>query len=197
MSPRAQRLVSVLASFTKFGLVGLIGFSVDLAVFNLLNSTVLSSDVVHEGPLIAKFVSTTLAIFTNWLGNRNWTFRTHRSSATRREMVEFFVVSVATMPVSLICLWVSHYLLGYTSAFADNMSGMVIGTILGSVLRYVLYKQWVFNPARGSRSVAVTPADGARTPEEDSTCPGGSAGTRATSIPPLTGPIETVPDIPR
>lgn len=154
MSSRVQRLERLLASLTKFGLVGAVGFVVDLGVFNLLSSTILSSQEVHFGPMIAKVISTTLAILTNWLGNRNWTFRAQKSSSTRREMIEFFLVSVATMPVGLLCLWVSHYLMGYTSLFADNISANIVGTVLGALLRYVLYRGWVFNPERHRRRIA-------------------------------------------
>lgn len=159
MSPRAHRLAQFVASIGKFGLVGLVGFGVDFVVFNLLSTTVLAQTQFHHGPLIAKFISTALAILANWVGNRNWTFRQHRAESGRREMIEFFVVSIATMPVSLICLWVSRYVLGYTSQIADNVSGMIIGTILGSVLRYLLYKYWVFSPSRTGRAVPTTTSE--------------------------------------
>lgn len=157
MSPRKQRLKALAQSVSKFGLVGLVGFAVDSSVFNLLSLTILSTSNLHEGPLVAKFISTTLAILANWIGNRNWTFRQHRSESSRREMIEFFVVSIATLPVSLICLWISHYLLGFTSQTADNISSLIIGTILGSVVRYLLYRYWVFSPERTGRNVPTTP----------------------------------------
>ncbi len=155
MSPRAQRFKRFAASVTKFGLVGLVGFVIDLIVFNVLSTTVLSPDVLHEGPLVAKFISTTFAIFANWIGNRSWTFRQHRSTSSRREMVEFFVVSIATLPVSIICLWISRYVLGFSTPLADNISSMIVGTILGSVLRYALYRYWVFSPTRTARVIPV------------------------------------------
>lgn len=155
MSPRIQALKNLAASVTKFGIVGLIGFGVDFFVYNFLLNTVLSASVILTGPLIAKFISTTLAILANWIGNRNWTFSKNRSESTRREAIEFFIVSIATLPISLLCLWVSHYLLGYTSVLADNISGMIIGTILGSVARYVLYRYWVFSPSRTARIITT------------------------------------------
>lgn len=159
MSPRAQRLKRLAASLSKFGLVGLIGFVVDAATFNILRHTVLDPATISSGPIIAKFISTTLAIFANWIGNRNWTFRQHRSEKSRREAVEFFVVSIATLPVSLICLWFSRNVLGYTSSLADNISSLIIGTILGSVIRYVLYKYWVFSPSRTGRIIPTTTSE--------------------------------------
>ncbi|TFC90450.1 GtrA family protein [Cryobacterium breve] len=132
----------------KFGAVGLVGFIVDFAVFNLLRTTVFDPALMHAGPIYAKVVSTTLAILVNWLGNRYWTFGAHRQSRTLREGAEFFAVSLVGMGIGLACLWVSHYLLGYTSLLADNISSNVIGLFLGSTFRFVLYRHWVFSPKR-------------------------------------------------
>lgn len=145
LTPRLRGLVSQL---TKFALVGGVGFALDLAVFNVLRLTLLSPETVHEGPIIAKLISTAVAILANWIGNRFWTFGPHRRSNSGLEALEFFAVSLVGMGLGLLCLWVSHYVLGYTSLLADNISSNVIGLILGSVVRFALYRHWVFHPAR-------------------------------------------------
>jgi len=151
-SPK-QRLLSQLV---KFGLVGGIGFVLDVGIFTVLRLTVLSPEVLHEGPLIAKVASTTVAIVANWLGNRFWTFGPHRTSSTAREAVEFLVVSLLGMGIGLGCLWVSHYALGLTSVLADNISSNVIGLVLGSLFRFTLYRHWVYSPRREARRARRT-----------------------------------------
>ncbi|KQX06372.1 MULTISPECIES: GtrA family protein [unclassified Leifsonia] len=150
----------VLASqLARFGAVGAVGFLVDVGVFNLLRATVLSPEEVHTGPLIAKVISTVLAIFVNWMGNRYWTFSDRRSTSTAREGIEFFVVSIIGMVIGLACLWLSHYVLGFTSVLADNISSNVIGLALGAAFRFVAYRLWVFAPHRtASTTVALLPA---------------------------------------
>jgi putative flippase GtrA len=135
----------------KFALVGGVGFIVDVSVFNLLRFTLLDPAVVHLGPLIAKAISTVLAIAANWLGNRYWTFGPHRSTRGVAEALEFLAVSVLGMLVGIACLWVSHYLLGFTSPLADNLSTNVVGLLLGSAVRFALYRHWVYHPARANR----------------------------------------------
>ncbi len=132
----------------RFAMVGGIGLVVDVAIFNLLRITVLSPEVLHEGPVIAKVISTSIAIVVNWIGNRYWTFRLHRRPRAAREGLEFALVSVGGMLIGLACLWVSHYVLGFTSLLADNISSNVIGLALGTVFRFLLYRGWVFHPAR-------------------------------------------------
>ncbi|EAR24841.1 conserved putative integral membrane protein [marine actinobacterium PHSC20C1] len=122
---------------------------IDVAIFNILRLTILSPDVLHEGPVIAKVISTSLAIGANWVGNRRWTFATTRRTRAAREGIEFAIVSVAGMGIGVLCLWVSHYVLGYTSLLADNIATNVVGLALGAVFRFALYRWWVFSPSRG------------------------------------------------
>ncbi len=143
--------------FVRFGLVGLVGFVIDVAVFNLLRATILSPDVIHEGPVYAKIISSSLAIIANWLGNRFWTFRAHRGRQLWREGIEFAIVSIGGMLIALACLWVSHYLLHFDTVFADNVANL-IGLALGTIFRFTFYRIWVFAPRRGEAAPSPFPA---------------------------------------
>jgi putative flippase GtrA len=96
-----------------------------------------------------------LAIFANWIGNRSWTVGKNRQERTLREGIEFFAVSLVGMGIGLASLWLSHYVLGYTSVVADNISSNVIGLLLGAIFRFVLYRYWVFAPHRRSPVIAT------------------------------------------
>jgi len=152
--PRFRGLARQAVSFLLVGGVGLV---IDVVVFNTLRTTVLSPHDVHAGPIIAKTISTALAIVANWIGNRYWTFRAERRRGTRaqvvREGVEFGAVSIAGSLIALGCLWISHYALGYTSLLADNVATNVVGLALGTAFRFALYRWWVF----GARRVVLAP----------------------------------------
>ena len=146
----------LLAQFGRFGVVGLGGLVIDLGVFNLLRLTVLSPEEMHEGPVIAKIISTSLAIVANWLGNRYWTFGSQRRPHWLLEAVEFGLVSIGGLLIALGCLWVSHYALGLTSVLADNISTNVVGLGLGTAFRFTFYRYWVFGEHRSrARDAAV------------------------------------------
>jgi putative flippase GtrA len=138
----------------SFLLVGGVGFVVDVVVFTTLRTTVLTSD-----PILAKVISTSLAIAANWVGNRYWTFRSRRRRGTRaavlREAVEFGLVSAAGSLIALACLWISHYGLGLHSVLDDNIATNVVGLALGTVFRFLLYRFWVFGARRVPAVVAV------------------------------------------
>lgn len=144
------RIRSFAVQFVKFGAVGAVGLVVDVALFNLLRATVLSPELVASGPIIAKVISTTVAIAVNWVGNRLWTFGNQRTGRTVREGVEFLLVSIVGMGISVGCLWFSREILGFTSLLADNIASNVIGLALGAAFRFLLYRYWVFAPSRAA-----------------------------------------------
>lgn len=141
----------------KFGVVGLVGLVIDVGLYNLLRLGVFG-DGFWQGAIAAKVISTSVAILFNWVGNRYWTFRVHRRQDTFVEFFEFVIVSVGGMSIAVACLWVSHYLLGFTSLLADNISTNVVGLFLGTTFRFFLYRYWVYHPAR-TPVIAGSPAE--------------------------------------
>lgn len=139
-----------IAQLARFGAVGAVGLVIDVGIFNLLRLTVFSPENIYEGPVIAKVISTSVAILVNWIGNRYWTFGPHRRPQAVREGIEFLIVSLGGMLIGLACLWISHYVLGFTSLLADNISSNVIGLALGTAFRFWLYRTWVFRPEHGT-----------------------------------------------
>lgn len=138
----------LLAYAVKFGVVGLVGFVIDVTLFNLLRLGVFGEDHWAQSAIGAKTISTSVAIVFNWLGNRYWTFRKHRRRNYVREFAEYLIVSLGGMAIALICLWVSHHVLGYTSLVADNIATNVVGLALGTAFRFLLYRYWVYGHHR-------------------------------------------------
>ena len=137
--------LGLLGYFVKFGLVGLVGLVVDVSLFNLLS---LSGIGWWSEPVTAKLISTSVAIVVNWLGNRYWTFRRDKRSDVVRELIEFVIASVAGMAVTLATLWFTHYVLGFDTLLADNVSANIIGLGLGTLVRFALYRWWVWSVKR-------------------------------------------------
>lgn len=136
-------LDGLVGRLAKFGVVGVAAFVVDVGLFNLL-SYAGSAPLFAGQPLTAKVVSTTVATVVAWLGNRYWTFRHTRRSEAGREFVLYAVMCVIGLGITLACLWVSHYVLGLTSALADNIAANVIGLGAGTVFRFWAYQRFVF-----------------------------------------------------
>lgn len=125
----------------KFLFIGGAGYITDISVFNALRLGPL-----EQKPLTAKVISTVVATLVTYAGNRAWTFRHRERSGLGREYALFFVLNAIGMAITVATLAVSHYVLGFTSALADNISGNVIGIALGTAFRFWSYRKWVFRP---------------------------------------------------
>ena len=172
----------------KFGVVGLIGLVIDVTLFNLLRLGVFGEGHWAQSAIGAKTISTSVAIIFNWLGNRFWTFRRHRRRNYLREFAEYVIVSLGGMAISLLCLWISHHLLGYTSIVADNISTNVVGLALGTAFRFVLYRYWVFGHHRSDGLSNLARVEEAQRSifEEPERRPSDAPATRASDAPPAT-----------
>jgi putative flippase GtrA len=140
----------------RFGFVGAFAYVVDAGLFNLLRFGPLH--LLEHKPLTAKVISVAVATMVAWVGNRYWTFAERRTASRGRELVVFAAVNVVGMAIAVGCLAFSHYLLGYTSALADNISANVVGLGLGTIFRYVAYRRLVFTAPAPAPSPATTPA---------------------------------------
>lgn len=137
-------MAGAIARILPFLVVGGLGVVVDTASFTALRATILAPSIILAGPIIAKVVSTALAIMSNWWGNRMWTFRDRRRGDAAREGVEFAIVSVGGLGIGLACLTVSHYALGLTSTLSDAIAANGVGLVLGTAFRFWLYSTWVY-----------------------------------------------------
>jgi putative flippase GtrA len=126
----------------KFGVIGALAYVVDIGVFNVVH---LATD--GDKPLTAKTVSVALATTVAYFGNRHWTFRHRGRSGLRREYVLFFLLNGVGLGIALTCLFISHYVLGFESVLADNISANGVGLVLGTTFRFWSYRRWVFPAA--------------------------------------------------
>lgn len=120
-----------------FGVVGAVCFVIDLGVFQLL--------YVHTGigAVLAKLVSTVLATTVAYIGNRYWSFSHRARTGLRREYLLFIVINGTTLLLSLAVVAFVRHGLGQTSALILQIAN--VGSIaLGTVVRFVGYRQWVF-----------------------------------------------------
>ena len=142
------RVGTLVHELMKFGLVGGFAFLVDLGLFNLLLH-------LTDKPLTSKTVSMVVATTISYAGNRHWTWRTRSRSGLRREYTLFLLLNGIGLLIALTCLAISHYVLGFTSALADNVAANVVGLVLGTTFRFWSYRRFVFLLPSEPQVVAV------------------------------------------
>ncbi|WP_308123573.1 GtrA family protein [Modestobacter marinus] len=137
----------LLKELSAFGVVGALCFVVDLGLFQLLYAHVGVGAVTSK--LLATLVSMTLAYF----GHRYWSFSHRARTGLRREYSIFFLVNGVTLLLGLLLVAIVRYPLGQEGALALQVTNVVsIG--LGTVIRFLAYRRWVFVSSDAPAAVA-------------------------------------------
>jgi putative flippase GtrA len=122
---------------SAFGVVGATCFFLDIALFQLFYA------VLHIDPVLAKLLSTLVSMTAAYFGHRHWSFSHRARTGLRREYLLFTIVNVVTLTMSLAVVWFVHGPLGQDSALVLQAANVAsIG--LGTVIRFVSYRLWVF-----------------------------------------------------
>jgi putative flippase GtrA len=131
-----------LRELSAFGVVGAVCFVLDVGIFQVL--------YVHTsaGAVLAKLVSTVIATTVAYFGNRYWSFSQRARTGIRREYSLFVLINAVTLALSLAVVAVVHHGLHQDSALVLQIAN--VGSIaVGTVIRYLAYRRWVFPaPAR-------------------------------------------------
>jgi putative flippase GtrA len=145
-SRRVPRLTRELGAF---GVVGATAFLVDVGLFQVLYA------VVGVDPVAAKLVSTLVATTVAYIGHRSWSFAHRVRTGIRRSFLLFAAVNTTTLLIGLGVVWFVRYPLGQESALvlqAANLTSIAMGT----VIRFLAYKRWVFPAHSPATGPAVT-----------------------------------------
>ncbi|MGV8978028.1 MAG: GtrA family protein [Cellulomonas sp.] len=152
-SPRLTAVRARVVELSRFLAVGGVSFVVDLGLFNLLRFG--PGELLLHKPLTAKVLSVAAATLVSWVGNRHWTFADHRTAQRGRELLLYAVINVLGVLIGIATLAFSHYTLGLRTPLADNIS-TIFGIALGTIVRYVGYKKYVFITPHAAASVPDT-----------------------------------------
>ncbi|MFI5615864.1 GtrA family protein [Streptomyces sp. NPDC051567] len=147
----------------KFGAVGGLGVLVNLGVFNLIRSTT-DLQVVR-----ASVIATVVAIATNYVGFRYFTYRDRVQSKRSRELTLFAAFSGIGLIIENGVLYTATYGLDWDGPLASNFFKF-LGIGIATVFRFWSYRTWVFQalPTPAANSLVVEQRDGqspARAPE--------------------------------
>ncbi len=118
--------------FIKFGIVGAIGSVIDFSVLNALifwagwNSA--------GGKIFANIISTSVAILSNFVWNRLWTFPESRQRDRTKQLIQFTIVNLVGLVINTGIFFVAdHYF--YENYFSVNVAVQLAkATAIGIVL---------------------------------------------------------------
>lgn len=138
-----QRLRRAAGELSRFGVVGLGAFVIDVGLFNLLVH-VGDPGALSDKPLTAKAISAVVATMFAYQVNREWTWKNRSRRGFWREYPLYFLLNAISLLITLLPLAVSRYALDLDSALADNVSANIVGVAFGTLFRFWAYRSWVF-----------------------------------------------------
>jgi dolichol-phosphate mannosyltransferase len=129
-----RELVSRLGKFLVVGCAGLIVNDAALYTFYQLLRLPL---------IVASTLAVTFAIGNNFILNDRWTFKGYRDGAFGRAFVRFVVVSIGSLAINTVALWLLVTFLGLHFLLAN-----VLGTGLGSASNFAANSSWTWGRSR-------------------------------------------------
>jgi len=131
---RFQVLVHEVA---KFGVVGAVGFVVQLGVQNALHSG------AGIGALTSVVIAYIIATVVTFVGNRYWAFRHRKGKGLRHESLTFIGLNVVGIVIQVGIVDLAYYEMGFKDGISYNIAS-VIGIGLGTLFRLFAYRKFVF-----------------------------------------------------
>jgi len=129
----------------KFGVVGAIGFVVQLGVQNALHSG------AGLGPLTAVVIAYVVATIVTFVGNRHWAFKHRKGKGLGQEGVLFILLNVVGIFIQVGIVAFVHYGMHMTDNLSYNVA-TIVGIGIATLFRLYTYRKFVFlaPPASGA-----------------------------------------------
>ena len=128
--------------FLRFATVGIIGAVIDFGTFNILTIA------FHLVALVAQIISFSLAVLSNFVWNRYWTYPDSRNKTVSRQLFQFLFVSLIGLVIRTLIftrledglVWLS----GQVIPGSFFISPTVIGHNLSLATVIILIMFWNF-----------------------------------------------------
>ena len=135
---RFQVLVHEVA---KFGVVGAVGFVVQLVVQNALHSG------AKIGALTSVVIAFLIASVVTFVGNRHWAFKHRKGKGLTHETILFVVLNGVALLIQVGIVDVAYYEMGFKDGLSYNIAS-IIGIGIGTLFRLYTYRKFVFREQR-------------------------------------------------
>ena len=139
--------------FIKFAFVGTLGFVIDLGTVIILQNTVLPPENAETVTLVNS-IAFVLAVCSNFVCNRFWTYPDSRSYSLQRQLTQFAIVSVIGLLIRNLWINGAYEYLGQVStavlqaAFVDYAPALIdqnkLGTTIALVFGVLIVMIWNF-----------------------------------------------------
>ena len=145
--------------FIKFAVVGVLGFLIDAGTVLILQNTVWPpvndlSEPMAINVALVQSIAFVLAVCSNFVWNRLWTYPDSRSQSAQRQLTQFAIVSIVGWVIRTVWIGLSYEPLGnlsttvFTSINADYAPALLdqhkVGTMIALFFGVIAVMFWNF-----------------------------------------------------
>jgi putative flippase GtrA len=147
MGPRIRRLSLEVA---RFSAVNVVATAVAVFLFNLLVHGIKGwfHGPLNEHVIAGYLLANSVGMFVSYYGSRHYAFRHRHAAGPGSGMLPYVGINLASFVIPVTCLWVSRSVFGWDTIYADNISGNVVGALLGNAFRFWAFRRFVFHTLR-------------------------------------------------
>lgn len=154
--------------FIKFGFVGVLGFVIDAGTVLALQNTLLPpvnelSEPLANNVALTQSIAFVLAVCSNFVWNRLWTYPDSRSTSAQRQLTQFAIVSIVGWVIRTLWIGLSYEPLGrlstellanvdagYAPALLDQhkvgtMVALFFGVIVVMIWNFLANRYWTYS----------------------------------------------------
>jgi putative flippase GtrA len=147
VSRALRRLSGEVARFSAVNVAATV-----VAVF-LFNAIVHGVKGWYDGPLndhaiTAYLLANSVGMFVSYFGSRHYAFRHRLAAGPGGGLARYVAINLASFVIPVSCLWLTRHVLHWDSIYADNISGNVVGALLGNAFRFWAFRRFVFHTLR-------------------------------------------------
>jgi putative flippase GtrA len=147
MGPRLRRLSGEVA---RFSAVNVAATTVAVFLFNMLVHGLGDwfDGPLNSHPISAYLLANSVGMFVSYFGSRHYAFRHLHAAGPGGGLPRYVGINLASFVIPVTCLWVTRHVFHWDSIYADNISGNVVGALLGNAFRFWAFRRFVFNIPR-------------------------------------------------
>src|SRR5690349_9345752 len=99
---------------------------------------------MNGDPIPGYLVANSVGMFISFFGSRYYAFRHRHAAGPGGGLLNYVIINLASFVIPITCLFVSRNVFGWDSIYADNVSGNLVGALLGNAFRFWAFRRFVF-----------------------------------------------------
>lgn len=153
-----RRLRRIGGEIARFSAVNAVATVAAVLIFNILVHGISGwfDGPTNGQPLPSFLFAHSIGMFISYYGSRTYAFKHRHAAGPGGGLPNYVAINLASFVIPIACLYVTRSIFEWDSVYADNISGNVVGAILGSVFRFWAFRRFVFTKTPTGVALVVT-----------------------------------------